>query len=121
MLKGNQEKATPDDHSKPRETPQKSEQIGVLSYLTGKKQHIQLNAKMIRIGKDRNSDIQVKGLGVGKTAVVINRLPDGWYANYVEGISRPKVNNKTFNKSAKLENLDILKIGSTKIQFLIFG
>jgi pSer/pThr/pTyr-binding forkhead associated (FHA) protein len=109
------------NHSNAPETPDRSVQIGVLSYLTGKKQNIQLNAKIIRIGKDMNSDIRVKGFGVGKTAVVINRMPDGWYINYVEGIAKLKVNNNPINKSAKLENLDILKIGSTKMQFLIFG
>jgi pSer/pThr/pTyr-binding forkhead associated (FHA) protein len=121
LLKGDQKKEALDDRTKTEETPKKTEQIGVLSYLTGKKQHIQLNAKMTRIGKDVNSDIRIKGIGVGKTAAVINRLPDGWYVNYVGGFFRPKINSLTINKSAKIENLDILKIGSTKMQVLIFG
>ena len=99
--------------------PEKIEQIGVLSYLTGKKHNVQLNAKMIRIGKDANADILVKGLGIGKTSAVINRMPDGWYINYVEGILKPQLNNRALKKSAKLENLDIIKLGSTKLQFLI--
>jgi pSer/pThr/pTyr-binding forkhead associated (FHA) protein len=121
LLKENKEEQTLVDQSHTPDTPDHSAQMGVLSFLTGKKQNIQLNAKMIRIGKDRNSDIRVKGFGVGKTAVVINRMPDGWYINRVEGIAKLKVNNKTINKSAKLANLDILKIGPTKMQFLIFG
>ncbi len=121
LLKAKQKKTALDTHSSVPEAPDKSEQTGVLSYLTGKKHNLQLNAKMLRIGKDINSDIRVKGFGVGKTAAVINRMPDGWYINYVGGISKPKVNNNPIKKSAKLENLDILKIGATKMQFLIFG
>ncbi len=121
LVKRKQADETSDGKPNPAETPTKSEQTGVLSFLTGKKQNLQLNAKMIRIGKDVNSEVRVKGMGVGKTAAVINRMQDGWYINYVGGISKPKVNNQTINKSAKLENLDILKIGSTKMQFLIFG
>ena len=99
----------------------KKEQIGVLSFLNGKKQNIQLNAKMIRIGKDPNSDILIKGLIVGKTSVVINKLPDGWHINCAGGFLKPRINNKALLKPVKLENLDIIKIGSTKLQFLIFG
>ncbi len=97
------------------------EQVYILSYLTGKKQNLQLKAQIIRIGKDPNSDILVKGLRVGKTSAVINKLPDGWYINFVGGFSRPRINNIPLKKSAKLNNLDIIAIGSTKMQFLIFG
>lgn len=96
-------------------------QLGILSYLTGKKQNIQLNAKLIRIGKDPDSDILVKGFGIGKTSAVINKLPDGWHINSAGGFSRPRLNDKVLKKSTKLENLDIIKIGSTKLQFSIFS
>ena len=121
LLNRNLDSENCDDGSAQTDVPLQREQIGVLSYLSGKKQNIPLNAKMIRIGKDSNSDILVKGFRVGKTSAVINKLPDGWHINYVEGISRPRVNNKALKNSAKLNNLDIIKIGSTKLQFLIFG
>ena len=98
-----------------------SEKIAILSYITGKRRNIKLNAKMTRIGKDPNSDILVKGFGIGKTSAVINMLPDGWHINVVGGLSKPRLNNTILKYSAKLENLDIIKIGSTKLQFLIFG
>ena len=93
--------------------------IGVLSYLTGKKEKIQLKGPMIRIGKDPNSDILINGYGVGKTSAVLNLSPDGWYINFVEGFFKPRINNETLKESRKLNNLDIIKIGSTKLQFLI--
>jgi hypothetical protein len=96
-----------------------NEYIGVLSYLTGKKENIQLKNPMIRIGKDPNSDILISGLGVGKTSAVLNLSSDGWHINYVEGFFKPRINNKILKESIKLNNLDIIKIGSTKLQFLI--
>jgi pSer/pThr/pTyr-binding forkhead associated (FHA) protein len=121
LLARNQDKAVPDVKSKKNENSGQKEQICVLSYLTGKKQNIQLNAQMTRIGKDPNSDILVKGLRVGKTSAVINKLTDGWHINYVAGISKPRINNRALKKSVKLKNLDIITIGSTKLQFLLFG
>ena len=83
------------------------------------KVQFKINNNLTRIGKDPQSDILVKGFGVGKTAAIINKFPDGWHINYVEGLSRPRVNNKTLKKSIELENLDIVVIGSTKLQFFI--
>ena len=99
--------------------PDQREEISVLSFLTGKKDNIQLNAKMIRIGKDPESDIVIKSLLIGKTAAVVNQMSDGWYINYVGGISKLRINNKVMKKSVKLNNLDIITIGSTKLQFLV--
>jgi hypothetical protein len=93
--------------------------VGIISYLAGNKKQIKINDNLTRIGKDPQSDIIVAGLGVGKTAATISKLPDGWHISYVEGFSRPRVNNKSLKKSVKLENLDLIVIGSTKLQFFI--
>jgi pSer/pThr/pTyr-binding forkhead associated (FHA) protein len=90
-----------------------------LTFLSERKKDIELNDKSVRIGKDPQSDIRVKGFAVGKTSAVINKLPDGWYINYVGGLSKPRLNNKPIKQSMKLEKLDIISIGSTKLQFLI--
>ena len=121
MLNRNQNKDALNGRSTISDKPELREPMGVLSYLTGKKQTVQLRAKMLRVGKEPNSDILVKGFGVGKTSAVINRMPDGWYINFVGGISKPRINKVALKKTAKLENLDIITIGSTKLQFLIFG
>ena len=121
LLTRNQNEEVPGDESKVNNNSAQKMQTCILSYLTGKKQNIQLNAKMIRIGKDPDSDIFVKGLRVGKTSAVINKLPDGWHINFVGGFSRPRINNKPLKKTAKLNNLDIITVGSTRLQFLLFG
>ena len=90
-----------------------------LTCLSERKKDIELNEKSVRIGKDPQSDILVKGFAVGKTSAVINKLPDGWYIHYVGGLSKPRLNDKPIKESKKLETLDIISIGSTKLQFLI--
>ena len=89
-----------------------------LSYLTERKDNIPLEMPMLRIGKDPGCDVVIKSLMVGKTAAVVNRMADGWYFNYVGGIAKPRINNRVIKESVKLKNLDIIKIGSTKLQFL---
>ena len=90
-----------------------------LSFLSERKEDLELNDKSVRIGKDPQSDIIVKGFAVGKTSAIINKISDGWYINYVGGIVKPRINHNKLNKSAKLQNLDIISIGSTKFQFLL--
>jgi pSer/pThr/pTyr-binding forkhead associated (FHA) protein len=119
LLSKNRDSKAGVDQSPKLEVTKQTEQISVLSYLTGKKQNIRLNAKIIRIGKDPDSDILVRGFRIGKTSAVINRLADGWHINYVGGISKPRINNEILKKSVKLNNFDIISIGSTKLQFLI--
>ena len=77
---------------------------GRLSFLSESKEDLELNAKSVRIGKGLQSDILVKNFAVGKTSAVINKLPDGWYINYVGGISKPRLNNKIIKKSIQFFN-----------------
>ena len=104
---------------KPRTKSNKNEILGVLAYLAGGNGKIKLNGKITKLGKHPTSDIVVKGLFVGRTSVTISRRPDGFYLSYVGGLSRPKLNDKTVKQSAILNDLDIIDIGSTKLQFFI--
>ena len=112
MMKKNHSKAP-----KPRIKGNKNEILGVLTYLAGGNGKIKLNGKITKLGKHRSSDIVVKGLFVGRTSVTISRRPDGFYLSYVGGLSKPKLNDKTVKQSAILNDLDIIDIGSTKLQF----
>jgi pSer/pThr/pTyr-binding forkhead associated (FHA) protein len=93
--------------------------VGVLTYLAGGNGKIKLSGKITKLGKHRTSDIVVKGLFVGRTSVTISRRPDGFYLSYVGGLSKPKLNKKAVKQSAILNDLDIIDIGSTKLQFFI--
>jgi hypothetical protein len=105
----------------PRPLPKKTRRdiVGVLAFLAGGTGKIKLNGKITKLGKDRSSDIVVKGLFVGQTSGTISRRPDGFYLSYVGGLSKPKLNEKVVRQSAILNDLDIIDIGATKMQFFI--
>jgi len=90
---------------------------GELVLLAGGSGDIKLARNITRLGKDPESDIIIKGLWVGKTAVTISKRPDGFYLSYVGGIAKPKVNDKTIKRTTILNDLDIIDIGATKMQY----
>ena len=96
----------------------KKELIGTLTYLAGGKGEVNLTQKFTTIGKHPSSNIVVKGLFIGQTAITISKLPDGFHLCYVGGLAKPKVNGKIIKQSVFLNDEDIIAIGSTKLQFL---
>lgn len=95
----------------------KKDPIGKLTFLAGGRGEVKLARKYTTIGKHPTSDIVIKGLFMGQTAVTISKLPDGFHLCYVGGITKPRVNEKVIKKSTILKNEDIIAIGSLKLQF----
>jgi hypothetical protein len=92
---------------------------GYLTYLVGGEGTLALKQKVIKIGKDAASDILVRGWNIGKTAATISRTRNGYFFSYVSGLAKPKINDKRASKKPqKLSELDIISIGSTKLQFI---
>jgi hypothetical protein len=92
---------------------------GYLSYLAGGEGTLALKQKVIKIGKDGASDILVKGWKIGKTAATISRTRDGYFFSYVNGFAKPRINNKKASKKPqKLNESDIISIGSIQLQFI---
>ena len=90
---------------------------GMLTYLAGGVGQVNLERKITTIGKDRTSDIVVKGMLIDPTAATIKKEPDGCYLTYISGLTKPKVNEKTVNESILLNDGDIIEIGSVRLQF----
>ncbi len=90
---------------------------GGLDFLAGGSGNIKLSKKITKIGKHPESDIVIKGMWVGQTALTISKRPDGYYISYVGGMSKPKINDKLIIHSSILNDLDIIDIGPTKLQF----
>jgi len=90
---------------------------GGLVILTGGSGRIKLSKKITKIGKHPKSDIVVKGLWVGQTAVTISKRPDGFYLSYVGGMSKPKINDKSIKHSIILNDLDVIDIGPARLQY----
>jgi len=90
---------------------------GMLTYLAGGSGQVKLERKITTIGKDRTSDIVVKGILVDPTAATIKREPDGCHLTYISGLTKPKVNEKPITNSILLKDGDIIEIGSVRLQF----
>jgi pSer/pThr/pTyr-binding forkhead associated (FHA) protein len=90
---------------------------GGLVLLTGGSGKIKLSKKITKIGKHPTSDIVVKGIWVGQTAVTITKRPDGFHICYIGGLSKPKINDKPIKHSIILNDLDIIDIGPAKLQY----
>jgi hypothetical protein len=95
------------------------EKIVVLSFLKGGQGEVELKKKLIKIGKDSSSDVVVDSFLVGKTAATISIQPAGFYLNYVQGMSKPKVNGRAVSESVKLKEFDVIEIGSSQMEFIL--
>ena len=96
-----------------------NEPAGVLNYLAGGSGEVDLARRYTTIGKHPTSDIVIRGVFVGQTAVTIKKQPDGFHLCFVGGITKPKVNRKVVKKSILLKHEDVIDIGSAKLQFLV--
>jgi pSer/pThr/pTyr-binding forkhead associated (FHA) protein len=99
-------------------TTVKIDPTGMLTYVAGGKGEINLDQKYTTIGKHPASNIVVKGMFMGQTAVTISKLPDSFQLSYVSGMRKPRVNDKIIKQSIILQNEDIIAIGSIKLQFI---
>jgi len=95
------------------------ESVAVLSYLKGGEGEVELNKKLIKIGKDPSNDIVISGFMVGKTAATISKRPTGYFVNFVEGMAKPKINGTTVKDTAQIKEFDRLEIGSVTMEFII--
>ncbi len=91
--------------------------MGQLVYLKGGEGKFRIRSKIIKIGKDPTSDLVIKGLFVGRTAVTISKRADGYYLSFVGGFVKPRVNDKKVKQSVILTDMDIIEIGPTRLQF----
>ena len=108
----------PDAARPPAESKQRKA-IGALAYLTGGMGTMVLSRKITTVGKDPTSDIVVKGLLISPTAFTIHRRSDGFYLEYIGGLPRPKINEQTIKETTRLNDQDIIEIGSTRLQFSV--
>ncbi len=95
--------------------------VGTLMFLSGQEGEFKLSKKMIKIGKDSQSDIVVGGFMMGKIACTISKRPNGYYLSYVGGRIKPKVNGESVSGSIKLKELDTIEIGKLQAQFFDKG
>ena len=108
----------PDMANSPTDSKQKKA-TGTLTYLAGGMGTVELSRQITTIGKDPTSDIIVKGLLISPTAFTIHRRSDGFYLEYLGGLPRPKINDRTIKDTTRLNDSDIIEIGSIRLQFSV--
>ncbi len=92
--------------------------VGALAYVSGGRGEVVLSKKMMTLGKSTTSDIIVRGLFVGKTAASISKRVDGYYLSYSGGWAKPKLNGEIVKEVVRLNEFDIIEIGSIKLQLI---
>ena len=97
----------------------KKANFGILSFLKGGDGEVELVKKLTKIGKESSNEVVVSGFLVGKLAATISRRPNGYYLNYVEGMSKPRVNGKAVKVSVILKEFDKIEIGSATLEFIM--
>jgi pSer/pThr/pTyr-binding forkhead associated (FHA) protein len=97
----------------------RADAAGTLAYLSGGRGTLVLTGNLIKIGKDPASEVVAKGFGVGWAAATISRRPDGYYLSRVGGLVKPRVNSRKVDTSQRLRDLDVIDIGSVKLQFFL--
>ena len=89
-------------------------------FLSGGSGRIDLSKSLITIGRTRRSDIIIGGffgLFAGDPAAAISKTPQHYYISRVSGWIKPKVNGKTVRGPVRLNDMDIIKIGTVVLQF----
>jgi predicted component of type VI protein secretion system len=90
---------------------------GEIIFLDGSKDPLLLDKPMTTIGKDASCDIFAKGLLLAKISAEILKKQDGFYIKPVAGKFSTKLNYKTIKTEVKLNDFDVIEIGSTRVQF----
>jgi pSer/pThr/pTyr-binding forkhead associated (FHA) protein len=98
--------------------PPEKKRAAVLTLLSGGVGDIGITKKLFKIGKNAQNDLQINGFFVGQIAATISQRPSGYFINYVEGLSKPKVNGHVVRDTVQLQEFDIIEIGKNKMQIV---
>jgi pSer/pThr/pTyr-binding forkhead associated (FHA) protein len=93
------------------------QKVPVLTFLSDPKADLIMSKPVLKIGRDKACDIQVKGLFMGKIAAVIEHREQGFFISHAQGFVKPKVNFKPVRKDLQLREFDVITIGRLKLQF----
>lgn len=104
----------------PEESTPKTKKRGVLSYVDGGEGDVILKNKLCKIGRDPACDIVIRKWLIGRTAAIISRHRDGYYIEFLKGLTKLRVNGEKISKTPlRLKSHDIISLGSCKFHFFI--
>lgn len=88
-----------------------------LSFLKGGQGDVIIGDGGIKIGRDSDSDIFLRGFMTGRSTVMILNSGDGYFLSCEKSKKKTKVNGTTIKGTIKLSNSDVIEIGSIKLIF----
>lgn len=98
-----------------------AEKPGVLTFVAGGQGELDLTRQVSIIGKADSCHVKVRGFLLGRVAATINRKPDGYYLNHTGGIIKPKLNGTSIKGEMRLQESDIIKVGTGTLRFSYKG
>lgn len=101
-------------------TQPSTQSFDFLSFMSEKKEDLELSDRPVYIGKNKDADILIKGLWTflsGEPTARIEKYSGDYYLEFVSGMIKPKVNNKPIQSPTKLNHYDEIKIGPLRMQF----
>jgi len=106
-------------NAKPGASPEGSPDVAAKLFLyqsSGAPKVVTLDKDTTLIGSSDNSDIQIKGITIGRIAASITKTSDKYDISYQGGMAKLKVDNKPMDKH-RLSNGDKFSIGSYNFEF----
>jgi len=105
-----------------KKAPPEPEKIGIISFIDGSGLgEIELNKKLMKIGKAEHSEIQLGGMFMPPTAATISKRPNGYTISFAGGMTKLRVNGEIIKDNIQLKDFDTIDIGSYKFQFFQKG
>ncbi|GAB6906091.1 conserved hypothetical protein [Desulfosarcina cetonica] len=101
--------------------PEIPEAQAYVAFLAGGSGRFDLVKSLITIGRTHHCDIVMGGFFsflAGDPAAVISKTPQHYYITHHSGWIRPKINGKAIQGPVRLEDMDIIKIGSVVLQYV---
>jgi len=89
--------------------------LSVLSGKTDRKEYL-LSNKLTVIGKSEMATVRLRGWFAPRVAAQINKRGDGYYLGRADRV--PKINGRPITGPTRLNNGDVIEIGSVRMAFL---
>jgi pSer/pThr/pTyr-binding forkhead associated (FHA) protein len=93
--------------------------IDYLSLLKTGQQDFELTHRPVKIGKNKDADIKIRGLSsllAGKPSATISRINGAYIIEHVFGLLKPKINGISIKRPTRLNHQDIIRIGPLEMQ-----
>jgi ABC-type multidrug transport system ATPase subunit/pSer/pThr/pTyr-binding forkhead associated (FHA) protein len=102
-------------------TADEARAYGVSMYLTigeiGKREHIALDGKPVRIGRSENSEVRLNRVGVSLSHARITFLNESYYIEDTSSENGTYLNNQRLTKQTKLELRDVIGICGMRLVY----